>query len=274
MANFTGTERYIASQDLAEAVNVALVLERPLLIKGEPGTGKTLLARAVAEQLQRPLLTWHVKSTSRAIDGLYVYDAVQRLQDSRFGDRDIHDIRQYIRFGALGRAFLADAPCVTLIDEIDKADLEFPNDLLHELDAMSFTVIETGDVHTAKVRPLVIITSNNEKELPDAFLRRCIFHFIAFPDPTLMARIVRVHHPLVRQSLLDEALARFYWLRTLPELRKKPSTSELIDWLGALLRGGLDEETLAARIPYLGTLLKKEQDVEAVTRRGRGWARH
>lgn len=274
IANFTGTERYIASQDLAEAVNVALVLERPLLIKGEPGTGKTLLARAVAEQLQRPLLTWHVKSTSRAIDGLYVYDAVQRLQDSRFGDRDIHDIRQYIRFGALGRAFLADAPCVTLIDEIDKADLEFPNDLLHELDAMSFTVIETGDVHTAKVRPLVIITSNNEKELPDAFLRRCIFHFIAFPDPTLMARIVRVHHPLVRQSLLDEALARFYWLRTLPELRKKPSTSELIDWLGALLRGGLDEETLAARIPYLGTLLKKEQDVEAVTRRGRGWARH
>jgi MoxR-like ATPase len=274
IANFTGTERYIASQDLAEAVNVALALERPLLIKGEPGTGKTLLARAVAEQLQRPLLTWHVKSTSRAIDGLYVYDAVQRLQDSRFGDRDIHDIRQYIRFGALGRAFLADAPCVTLIDEIDKADLEFPNDLLHELDAMSFTVIETGDVHTAKVRPLVIITSNNEKELPDAFLRRCFFHYIAFPDPTLMARIVRVHHPTVRQTLLDEALARFYWLRTLPELRKKPSTSELIDWLGALLRGGLDEETLAARIPYLGTLLKKEQDVEAVTRRGRGWARH
>jgi MoxR-like ATPase len=274
IANFTGTESYIASQELAEAVNVALALERPLLIKGEPGTGKTLLARAVAEQSKRPLLTWHVKSTSRAVDGLYVYDAVQRLQDSRFGDRDIHDIRQYIRFGALGRAFLADAPCVTLIDEIDKADLEFPNDLLHELDAMSFTVVETGDVHTAKVRPLVIITSNNEKELPDAFLRRCIFHFIAFPEPALMARIVKVHHPLVRQSLLDEALARFYWLRTLPELRKKPSTSELIDWLGALIRGGLDEETLAARIPYLGTLLKKEQDVEAVGRRGRGWGKH
>ncbi len=272
--NFTGTESYIASPELQEAVNVALALQRPLLIKGEPGTGKTLLARAVAEQLKRPMHTWHVKSTSKAIEGLYVYDAVQRLQDSRFGDRDVRDIRNYIRFGALGRAFLADEPSVVLIDEVDKADLEFPNDLLHELDQMSFTVTETGDVHTAKIRPLVIITSNNEKELPDAFLRRCIFHFIAFPEPTLMARIVKVHHPKVRGVLLDEALARFYWLRSLPELRKRPSTSELVDWLGALVRGGLDEATLAERIPFLGTLLKKEQDLEAVARRGRGWTKH
>lgn len=271
---FTGTQDYIASQELQEAVNVALTLQRPLLIKGEPGTGKTLLARAVSLQLGRPMHTWHVKSTSKAIEGLYVYDAVQRLQDSRFGDHDVRDIRQYIRFGALGRAFLADEASVVLIDEVDKADLEFPNDLLHELDQMSFSVVETGDVHTAKVRPLVVITSNNEKELPDAFLRRCIFHFIAFPDPALMARIVKVHHPHVRQVLLDEALARFYWLRSLPELRKRPSTSELIDWLGALVRGGLSEEALADRIPFLGTLMKKEQDVEAVGRRGRGWTKH
>ncbi|MSP72780.1 MAG: MoxR family ATPase [Myxococcales bacterium] len=271
---FSGTADYIASQELMEAVNVALALERPLLIKGEPGTGKTLLARAVAEQLGRPLLTWHVKSTSRAVDGLYVYDAVSRLQDSRFGDKNVQDIRQYIRFGALGRSFLAETPSVVLIDEIDKADLEFPNDLLHELDQMAFEVVETGDSHRAKVRPLVIITSNNEKELPDAFLRRCIFHFIAFPDAALMARIVKVHHPKVRQVLLDEAMARFYWLRNLPELRKRPSTSELIDWLGALIRGGLDESELSARIPFLGTLLKKEQDLDSVQKRGRGWTKH
>ncbi|MCB9529127.1 MAG: MoxR family ATPase [Myxococcales bacterium] len=264
--NFTGTADYIASIELQEAVNVALALERPLLVKGEPGTGKTLLAEAVAQALGRPLYTWHVKSTSRALDGLYVYDAVQRLHDSRFEDRDVRDIRQYIRFGALGRAFLADEPSVVLIDEIDKADLEFPNDLLHELDRMSFTVTETGDVHQAKTRPLVLITSNNEKELPDAFLRRCIFHFIAFPDEALMARIVRVHHPQVRETLVQEAIARFYWLRTLPDLRKRPSTSELIDWIGALVRGGVDPEQLAARVPYLGTLIKKEQDQETLAR--------
>ncbi len=273
LENFTGTDDYIASPELQEAVNVALALERPLLLKGEPGTGKTLLAQSVARALKRPLHTWHVKSTSRALDGLYIYDAVQRLHDSRFQDRDVRDIRQYIRFGALGRSFLADEPSVVLIDEIDKADLEFPNDLLHELDRMSFTVMETGDVHQAKQRPLVVITSNNEKELPDAFLRRCIFHFIAFPERELMARIVAVHHPHVRQTLLDEALARFYWLRTLPELRKRPSTSELIDWIGALVKGGIAEDELTARVPFLGTLIKKEQDLDAVRRRGRGWVR-
>ena len=271
LEQFTGTSDYIASLELQEAVNVALALQRPLLVKGEPGTGKTLLARAVAEDLGWPLFTWHVKSTSKAIDGLYVYDAVQRLQDSRFGDKDISDIRQYIRFGALGRAFLGEERAVVLIDEVDKADLEFPNDLLHELDQMSFEVIETGDIHTARQRPLVIITSNNEKELPDAFLRRCIFHFIAFPDDELMSRIVRVHHPDVRQRLLDEALARFYWIRSLPELRKRPSTSELIDWLGALIRGGLSEDELEQRVPFLGTLIKKEQDLDALLRRGPRW---
>lgn len=272
-AHFTGTEEYIASMELQEAVNVALALERPLLIKGEPGTGKTLLAKAVAQGLKRPLFTWHVKSTSKAQEGLYVYDAVQRLQDSRFGDKDVSDIRQYIRFGGLGQGFLSEEPSVVLIDEIDKADLEFPNDLLHELDAMDFTVVETGDVHKAKHRPLVIITSNNEKELPDAFLRRCIFHFIDFPEKDLMARIVQVHHPKVRQTLMDEAIARFYWLRELPELRKRPSTSELIDWIGALIRGGIDEESLTDRVPYLGTLIKKEQDLEAVARREGRWKR-
>jgi MoxR-like ATPase len=266
LENFTGTDDYIASVELQEAVNVALALERPLLIKGEPGTGKTLLAHAVAAQLGRQLYTWHVKSTSRAQDGLYVYDAVQRLHDSRFGDRDVGDIRQYIRFGGLGRAFLADAPGVVLIDEVDKADLEFPNDLLHELDRMSFEVAETGDVHVAKHRPLVVITSNNEKELPDAFLRRCVFHFIAFPEPDLMASIVKVHHPAVRQTLVEEAIARFYWLRGLPDLRKAPSTSELIDWIGALEKGGVDLEIITDRVPYLGALLKKEQDLESLQR--------
>ena len=264
--NFTGTESYIASIELQEAVNVALALERPLIVKGEPGTGKTLLAEAVAEALGRPLHRWHVKSTSKAQEGLYVYDAVQRLHDSRFGDRDVGDIRQYIRFGALGEAFLSDDPSVVLIDEVDKADMEFPNDLLHELDRMSFTVVETGDHHVAKTRPLIIITSNNEKELPDAFLRRCIFHFIAFPEEDLMGKIVRVHHPKVRQTLIDEAIARFYWLRNIPDLRKAPSTSELIDWVGALLKGGIEESSLTDRVPYLGTLLKKEQDLDALAR--------
>ena len=265
-SEFRGTESYIASNELQEAVNVALALERPLLLKGEPGTGKTLLAESVAEALDRPLFTWHVKSSSKAQEGLYTYDAVQRLYDSRFGDGDVSDIRQYIRFGALGQAFRSDVPSVVLIDEVDKADIEFPNDLLHELDRMNFRVFETGDLHQATHRPLVIITSNNEKELPDAFLRRCIFHFIAFPDRELMSKIVEVHHPNVKQTLIEEAIARFYYVRSIDGLRKAPSTSELIDWIGALIRGGISEDELTDRLPYSGTLIKKEQDEQLLRR--------
>ena len=271
---FKGTDAYIASQDLQEAVNVALALGRPLLVKGEPGTGKTHLARAVAEDLARPLLTWHVKSTSKAQEGLYVYDAVQRLHDSRFNAEAgaVSDVRKYIRYGALGRSFLSAEPCVVLIDEVDKADVEFPNDLLHELDAMSFSVYETGDTHAAVHRPLVVITSNNEKELPDAFLRRCVFHFISFPTPEQMREIVRVHHPDLEERLVGEAVTRFYWLRSLSGLRKPPSTSELVDWLSALSRGGVPAEQIAARVPFLGALLKKEQDLAVAARAlaGRG----
>ncbi|MCC6764457.1 MAG: MoxR family ATPase [Deltaproteobacteria bacterium] len=263
---FSGTAGYIASAPLVDAVNCAVALERPLLIKGEPGTGKTLLARHVSEGLGMPMLSWHIKSTSKAADGLYVYDTVQRLNDSRFGGGDVSDIRRYIKLGPLGQAFAAPKRHVLLIDEVDKADLEFPNDLLRELDEMRFTVIETGDEIAAKERPVVIITSNNEKELPDAFLRRCIFHYIEFPDAALMKQIVAVHHPNLDATLLDQVLIKFYWLREQSELRKKPSTSELIDWISALLRAGITPDQLEAHIPFVGALLKKEQDAEALTR--------
>ena len=261
---FSGTESYLVTPELRDSVNVAIALEKPLLIRGEPGTGKTVLAEAIAENLVMELLTWHIKSTSKAQDGLYVYDTVQRLNDARFGDRDIRDIKQYIRYGPLGKSFTADQRLVLLIDEIDKADMEFPNDLLHELDRMSFGVVETGELHTARHRPIVVITSNNEKELPDAFLRRCVFHYIAFPDKETMARIVRVHHPDVEDELLHQVLLRFYWLRELPEVRKRPSTSELIDWIAALRRAGIPSDRIEQELPFLGVLLKRENDVEAV----------
>ena len=258
---FSGTADYLVSPDLKDAVNVAIALEKPLLIKGAPGTGKTRLAEAVAEALGMPLLSWNVKSTSKAKDGAYVYDTIARLNDARFGDHDIRDIKKYIKFGPLGRSFVSDERVVLLIDEIDKADLEFPNDLLHELDRMSFVVDETGETHTAKKRPIVVITSNNEKELPDAFLRRCVFHYISFPDAAQMNEIVRVHHPAVEDALLQTALLRFFWLRKQADLRKKPSTSELIDWISALQKTGVAVERLASEIPFIGLLLKKETDV-------------
>jgi MoxR-like ATPase len=263
---FAGTPGYIASGPLVDAVNCAIALERPLLIKGEPGTGKTVLARHVAEGLGMPMISWHIKSTSKAADGLYVYDTVQRLNDSRFGTGDVSDIRRYIKLGPLGEAFASPERRVLLIDEIDKADLEFPNDLLRELDEMRFSVLETGDEVVAKERPVVLITSNNEKELPDAFLRRCIFHFIEFPDVPLMRKIVAVHHPHLEAKLLDQVLIKFYWLREQQELRKKPSTSELVDWISALLKAGISPGQMEAHIPFLGALLKKEQDVDALQR--------
>ncbi len=261
---FTGTDDYIVSRPLLEAVNCAIALERPLLIKGEPGTGKTLLAHHVARGLGLPMESWHIKSTSKASEGLYVYDTVQRLNDARFGSGDVSDIRKYIRHGPLGRVFAAEERHVLLIDEVDKADIEFPNDILLELDEMRFTVMETSDEIVAKYRPVVIITSNNEKELPDAFLRRCVFHFIEFPDVPLMRKIVDVHHPNLDTQLLDQVLIKFYWLRGQNDLRKKPSTSELIDWIAALLRSGVSSQQLESHIPFLGSLLKNEQDTDAL----------
>ena len=261
---FEGTSGYIASRSLIDAVNCALALERPLLVKGEPGTGKTLLAHHVAEGLGMEMDSWHIKSTSKAEDGLYVYDTVQRLNDARFGDGDVKDIRSYIRLGPLGRVFSSASRQVLLIDEIDKADLEFPNDILRELDEMQFTVMETGDEVVAKERPMVIITSNNEKELPDAFLRRCVFHFIDFPDVDQMREIVDVHHPNVEKKLLEQVLVKFYWLRQQKELRKRPSTSELIDWITALVRAGADPKALEQEVPFMGALLKNEQDTRTI----------
>ncbi|MHC1591924.1 MAG: AAA family ATPase [Candidatus Helarchaeales archaeon] len=263
---YEGSEDYIASEELSSIVNAAIALGRPLLVRGEPGTGKTLLAMSIAKSLNKKLIVWNIKSTTKAKDGLYVYDTVQRLNDSRFGDKDVSDIEQYIRLGELGQAFDSDEQVVLLIDEIDKADIEFPNDLLNELDEMSFKIIETGRVVKAKHRPIVIITSNNEKELPDAFLRRCVFHYIEFPDKELMKRIVKVHHPNLEENLLNQVLEKFYELRSINTLKKKPSTSELIDWIAVLLRFGITEEQLADEIPFIGSLIKKEQDLVELAR--------
>ncbi len=263
---FTGTDAYVATRDLTVAVNATVTLERPLLVKGEPGTGKTELARQVAESLGLPLIEWHVKSTTRAQQGLYEYDAVSRLRDSQLGDARVHDVANYIRKGKLWQAFAAEGKCVLLIDEIDKADIEFPNDLLQELDRMEFFVYETGETIRARHRPIVIITSNNEKELPDAFLRRCFFHYIRFPDMETMRRIVEVHHPGIKEALLTAALTQFYEIREVQGLKKKPSTSEVLDWLKLLLAEDLSAEDLkrdgASLLPKLhGALLKNEQDV-------------
>jgi len=272
MAKFEGTDNYVATKDLKMAVNSAITLERPLLIKGEPGTGKTVLAHEIAKGLGAPLIEWNVKSTTKAQQGLYEYDAVARLRDSQLGDDRVHDIKNYINKGKMWEAFESDVRPILLIDEIDKADIEFPNDLLHELDKMSFSVYETGETVTAKQRPIIIITSNNEKDLPDAFLRRCFFHYIQFPDEETMADIVKVHFPDLKQRMLSAALKRFFAVRAMPGLKKKPSTSELLDWLKLLLVEDIDPETIKEAdpkkmIPPLhGALLKNEQDVHLFER--------
>ena len=269
---FKGTKRYVATEDLQIAVHAAVTLERPLLIKGEPGTGKTLLAEEVSQALGKRLISWHIKSTSKAQQGLYEYDAVSRLRDSQLGDEKVHDIRNYIKRGKLWDAFVADERVVLLIDEIDKADIEFPNDLLTELDQMEFFVYETGETIKAQTRPIVIITSNNEKELPDAFLRRCFFHYISFPEKKTMEEIVAVHFPSIRQDLVKEALDVFFEVREVPGLKKKPSTSELIDWLKLLMADEIPEDVLKNRDknkvipPLYGALLKNEQDVHTLQR--------
>ena len=269
---FQGTERYVATDDLRVAVNAAITLERPLLIKGEPGTGKTQLAYEVADALKAPLITWHVKSTTKAMQGLYEYDAVTRLRDSQLGDPRVKEVKNYIRHGKLWDAFEMSPRPVLLIDEIDKADIEFPNDLLLELDRMEFFVYETGETIKAKERPIVMITSNNEKELPDAFLRRCFFHYIKFPDRDTMTKIIDVHYPKIMDKLVNEALNIFYQIRDVPGLKKKPSTSELLDWLKLLLNEDVQPETLRERDPHKlipplhGALLKNEQDVHLFER--------
>ena len=269
---FQGTDQYVAPDDLKMAVNAAIALQRPLLIKGEPGTGKTLLAEQVAEALGKPLLAWHIKSTTKAQQGLYEYDAVSRLRDSQLGAEGVEDVSNYIKKGKLWEAFAADEQVVLLIDEIDKADIEFPNDLLQELDRMEFFVYETGETVRAAKRPIVIITSNNEKELPDAFLRRCFFHYINFPDAQTMMKIVDVHFPDIKQELVSEALEIFFDLRKVPGLKKKPSTSELIDWLKLLLADDIPDDVLRNRDtkkaipPLYGALVKNEADVQLLER--------
>ncbi|MBQ9014732.1 MAG: MoxR family ATPase [Firmicutes bacterium] len=261
---FNGSSGYVVTPELMDAVNVSIALKKPLLIKGEPGTGKTMLAEAIAESMDMPLIVWSIKSTTKAQDGLYLYDTVQRLYDSQFGEGDVSDIGQYIRLGKLGEAFTSEKQAVLLIDEIDKADLEFPNDLLWELDKMEFYINETKETITTKHRPIVIITSNAEKELPDAFLRRCIFHYIAFPDEEKMREIIRVHYGDIDQKLVDNAIEAFYEIRKMNELQKKPSTSELLDWIQALMVSGVSVEDLSARMPFVGVLLKKNEDIEVM----------
>ncbi|GLI39407.1 MoxR family ATPase [Geobacter hydrogenophilus] len=266
---FCGTEGYVASRALQDVVNVAIALERPLLLKGEPGTGKTLLAHHIAKALGMEIILWNVKSTTKARDGLYTYDTVQRLNDARFGDGDVRDIRRYIKHGPLGRAFAGPERVVLLIDEVDKADIEFPNDLLFELDEMRFHVLETDEWVNARHRPVVIVTSNSEKELPDAFLRRCVFHYIDFPDEEQMRAIIDVHFPSLSSELMRSACRIFYGLREVSGLRKRPSTSELLDWIRVLLASGakLPEETVPFKsVPFLGALVKMEEDLDTLTR--------
>ncbi len=265
--DFTSTNDYVASEELMASVNVAIALQKPLLIKGEPGTGKTMLAKAVANSLGKELIIWNIKSTTKAQDGLYMYDTIQRLYDGQFGEEGVDDIAHYIKLGKLGEAFKSEEQVVLLIDEIDKADLEFPNDLLWELDQMEFYIHETKETVKAKQRPIVIITSNAEKELPDAFLRRCIFHFIEFPNKELMEEIVKTHYPDVEQNLLNAAMDVFYEIRGMREVRKKPSTSELIDWINALQLGGIPFEIIKKNLPFIGVVVKKDEDLEAVKHR-------
>jgi MoxR-like ATPase len=269
MNYFKGSDDYVLSQSLRDNVNVSIALGRPLIVKGEPGTGKTLLAHSIAKGVGKKLIIWNIKSTTKAKEGLYVYDTVQRLNDARFGDGNVSDIRRYIKLGKLGEAFKSNEQVVLLIDEIDKAEIEFPNDLLNEIDEMSFYIPETGETVKAEHRPIVIITSNSEKELPDPFLRRCIFHYIEFPDTQLMEDIIKVHFPKIEKNLLHEALKRFYWIREFDMLRKKPSTSELIDWIQALIVGGISPKSIEQEIPFVGTLLKKKEDVDLVDKSGK-----
>lgn len=264
---FEGSKNYVASEELMRSVNIAIALQKPLLIKGEPGTGKTMLAEAISQALGKKLIIWNIKSTTKAQDGLYVYDVVQRLYDSQFGNEGVDDIGKYVKLGKLGEAFHSDEQVILLIDEIDKADLEFPNDLLWELDKMEFYIPETKETVKAKQRPIVIITSNAEKELPDAFLRRCIFHYIDFPDQEQMEKIIRVHFDHIDETLLAQAMQAFYYLRSIDSVEKKPSTSELVDWIRALQLSGVDTSRIAKDIPFIGVLLKKDKDILAVQRR-------